>query len=205
MVVENTCGLQSTNNEAQSLLRVPWSMFEDCRGEVTINCQLLELLARKEGTKFHRELEFSFASLDAKDSWELEGSTSVPEMVLHVFVRSHANVSMELCSYHDCDFFALLVQKSYLQCSTYNIGNSVDLLPPTLKGAGHLERQCLEEPPQNVPPLFPLKFPNVVDAKDCHADVNQRTTFEHDASCDINVHHELAGSGANALKEPSME
>jgi len=50
-----------------------------------------------------------------------------------------------------------------------------------------------------------MKVPDVVDAKDCHANLNEWATFEHHTSCDIDVHHELTRNGANTLEEAPVE
>lgn len=50
-----------------------------------------------------------------------------------------------------------------------------------------------------------MEVSDVVDAKDLHANLNHWATFEHDTSCDINIHHKLAGNGPNTLKETPME
>jgi len=95
LIVEYTCSLQSLNNEVQSLPWVLWSIFENCCGQITICCWLLVLLAREEFTKLNGELEFSLASLNTEDGWELKGSTSVPEMVLYIFVRITTDPSVK--------------------------------------------------------------------------------------------------------------
>ena len=50
-----------------------------------------------------------------------------------------------------------------------------------------------------------LEFTDIADEKIHHADINEWTTFEHDTSYNINIHHKLASNGEEHFETNPME
>ena len=114
MIVEYTRRLQGLSDEIEPFPWIPWGEPQDLSSYFTIWSWFLELLAREEFTKLHRKLDFGLAGLNTKYCWELKGSSSVPEMILYMIVNNTESMNLVPCSYHNSDFFALLIQKHYL-------------------------------------------------------------------------------------------
>lgn len=86
-----------------------------------------------------------------------------------------------------------------------NVSDFVNLHPTTFERLGHLECQPFKKTPEDIPPLLALKLSRIANTEDADANINEWTTSEHDTSCDVNVHHEVASNGSDTLEKAPLE